>query len=115
MKLHLPAYMIPNHYIKVPEMRLTASNKLDTKYLKSEFTKKYSNITTRENTSNKESIIKNVISEILAEPFLGETTNLMLLPQMDSLTQIEIIVALEEQYQVDLPEDFIKKRKQLEK
>ncbi|WP_289759780.1 AMP-binding protein [Lactobacillus taiwanensis] len=109
MKLHLPAYMIPNHYIKVPEMRLTASNKLDTKYLKSEFTKKYSNITTHENTSNKESIIKNVISEILAEPFLDETTNLMLLPQMDSLTQIEIIVALEEQYQVDLPEDFIKK------
>lgn len=109
MKLHLPVYMIPNHYMKVPEMRLTASNKLDTKYLKSEFTKKYSNITPSENASNKESIINNIISKILAKPFLEETTNLMLLPQMDSLTQIEIIVALEEQYQVDLPEDFIKK------
>ncbi|KRL62166.1 non-ribosomal peptide synthetase [Lactobacillus psittaci] len=109
MKLHLPTYMIPNHYVKVSEMKLTASNKLDTKYLKSEFTKKYSNNTTNENASNKESNINNIISEILAEPSLDEMTNLMLLPQMDSLTQIEIIVALEEQYHVDLPEDFIKK------
>lgn len=64
MKLHLPAYMIPNHYIKVPEMRLTASNKLDTKYLKSEFTK---NILTLQHV--KILLIKKVLLRMLYPKF----------------------------------------------
>ncbi|MFN0602785.1 AMP-binding protein [Facklamia hominis] len=107
LSLHLPEYMIPNHYVKVTEMKLTASNKLDTEYLKNEFKKNYTRSAT--NSTTEESNIKDILSEILSEATLDESTNLMLLPQMDSLTQIEIVVALEDHYQVELSEDFVKK------
>lgn len=107
LSLHLPEYMIPKHYVRVTEMKLTASNKLDIEYLKNEFEKSYSRSIT--DVTAEKSSIRDILYEILNEEKLDESTNLMLLPQMDSLTQIEIIVALEEYYQVELSEDFVKK------
>ena len=107
LSLHLPEYMVPNHFVKVTEMKLTANNKLDTNFLKDEFKKNTSKSVT--NMTVEVSKIESILSKILGRESLDESTNLMLLSQMDSLLQIEMIVALEEEYQVELSEDFVKK------
>ncbi|MCU0083128.1 AMP-binding protein [Streptococcus danieliae] len=107
LSLRLPEYMIPSHYVTVAEIKLTASNKLDTEYLINEFKKHYSNNVIR--VTAEASSVKDILSKILDEETFDETTNLMLLPQMNSLIQVEIVVALEEHYQIELSEDFVKK------
>ncbi len=105
LKLLLPAYMLPKQYVQVKDFKLTPSHKLDSNYLKNEYEKRF---LPRNKLNRQENQISALIRGILNESFLASTENLLLLPRMDSLMQIEIIVALEEKYQIDLPEDFIK-------
>lgn len=105
----LPAYMIPSHYLQVSEIRLTASNKLDTAFLEAEFVKRYDNCTSNNGVTIKAENLKDTLVEILKDTNFDDTTNLLLLPQVDSLLQIEMIVALENLYGLSLPDDFINK------
>ncbi|MDO4912565.1 MAG: AMP-binding protein [Lactobacillus sp.] len=102
---HLPDYMVPSHYLQVAEMKLTASNKLDTEYLKQEFAKS----SVESKPVSELGQLNQLVADILKVSAVSDSTNLLLLSQMDSLKQVEIIVALEEMYHVDLAEDFIKK------
>lgn len=107
LRMHLAEYMIPKHVVYVHEMKRTASNKLDTDYLKAEYSKGLVQESLQKEAEENE--LHQILSGILEVPSINEDTNLLLLPKMDSLTQIEILVALEEHVQKDLPEDFIKR------
>ncbi|WEV44671.1 AMP-binding protein [Streptococcaceae bacterium ESL0687] len=109
---HLPSYMIPSYHILVKEFKLTASNKLDLAFLEEEFKQNYQvdwqgSDKLEEKRPRTESL-NSLIAGILNLPSLDDDKNLRLLSQMDSLTEIEVIMALEDYYGLNLSEDFLK-------
>ncbi len=105
----LPEYMIPKYFCKVDEMKVTASNKLDTEYLKNRFNQQFIDDKLERNYLHDD--IYKIISDIFSDSLVNDDTNLLLLSSMDSLTQIELIMSLEEVFKIDLPDDFIKRHK----
>lgn len=111
---HLPSYMIPKFCIIIPQIKLTNNNKLDISYLTEEFKNKFyqkSNLFSK----SKKTEIKKVISDILEDKNLSDNENLMLHPRLNSLTQIEIILSLEDIYDIDFPFDILKKNQTITK
>lgn len=113
----LPSYMIPRIIINIEEMKLTKSNKTDVNYLIKQYKKKFENISEEKKEDSDETLERKVIRIIDAEleANVESSTNLLEIPNFDSLKQIELIVSLEEEFNIDLNPNFFRENYTVER
>lgn len=108
--LLLPKYMVPNEYLLLEKFPLNQNRKLDSKYLIDQYKKTKNSKELKNNYFNQEDGIDLIIGEIqniTKNTFINRDTEIINLPGVDSLAQIEIIVSLEEIFNVKLEDDFL--------